>query len=305
MNAPIRLPPEPRDQPSDYVWGMVCGLPEPLRSNRHLVMLKAFIDDSRMGQPPVYVLGGWVAPAKAWATFSDAWEAALLRSPRIEYFKFAEAMNFMGEFNGMSERSRDEKMGLLLHVIEEHRLLGAASIIPHELFDAYFGHHPHPDVRNPYFPSLFGLVARILNYNRAAGINQRLELFFDYQPGRGSDQMEKVRTGWELYRNTMPAEFRDLVQSHPPTFLNDRDYVALQAADLYAGWVRAVWERKLTGRPLPYWPWGNRDANIPSIVIEWTERTAAVLFDEIFGFPPVKVTFTFDRSYDPQRASVA
>ena len=162
-------------------------------------MLKAFIDDSRMGQPPVYVLGGWVAPAKTWARFSDDWDDVLRMSPRIEYFKFAEAMNFNGEFNGMSLERRNEKMTLLLRVIEEHKLLGVASIIPHSIFQTYFGKHPRRDVRNPYFPSLFGLVARIMMYHRALGIRDRLELFFDYQPGH-ADQMEAVRRGWEEFR---------------------------------------------------------------------------------------------------------
>jgi len=60
-------------------------------------MLKAYFDDSRMGQPPCYVLGGWIAPAKVWAPFSDAWLDILWMKPRIEYFKFQEAMNFSGE----------------------------------------------------------------------------------------------------------------------------------------------------------------------------------------------------------------
>lgn len=254
-------------------------------------MLKAFIDDSRMGQPPVYVLGGWMAPAKIWPEFSNDWQEVLRMRPRIQYFKFAEAMNFNGEFNGMSVESRDEKMNLLLRVIEEHKLLGAVSIIPHRLFLEYFGRHPHPEVRNPYFPSLYGLVARILRHNKAQDINERLELIFDYQPGNG-DQMEKVRKGWEEFRNTMPDEFRDLVQVHPPSFLDDRDTVALQAADLLAGWARAIWESKILFKPGPYWPWGDRDVDIQTVKFEWTEATADALYEEMFGYKPVKFTYT-------------
>jgi hypothetical protein len=155
-------------------------------------MLKAFIDDSRMGQPPVYVLAGWVAPAKTWAKFSDDWAAVLRMSPRVEYFKFAEAMNLNGEFHGVSLDRRDEKMNLLLRVIEDHKLLGALSIIPHSIFFEYFGRHPSREVRNPYFPSLHGLVSRIIQHNIGMGIKDRLELFFDYQSGH-ADQMEAVR----------------------------------------------------------------------------------------------------------------
>ena len=41
-------------------------------------------------------------------------------SPRIRYFKFKEAMNFDGEFHGLTEQSRNEKMILLMRVIEDH-----------------------------------------------------------------------------------------------------------------------------------------------------------------------------------------
>ena len=278
-------------RPSDHVLGLVCGLAEPIRSNRRLVMLKAFIDDSRMGQAPVYVLGGWVAKAATWAPFSDAWQQVLWMSPRIQYFKFYEAMNLTGEFHGISEGLRDEKMMLLIRAVEEHKLLGAGSVIPHWLFDNYFGQHPHPEVRNPYYPSLYGLVSRILRHNKAADISDKLELFFDYQPG-GGDQMEKVRKGWEEFRQTMPEEFRPLVQSHPPAFLDDREIVALQAADLYAGWLRTVFEYRLEGRKA-HWPWGDRNLDIPSVVFAWTEKTADVLYEEMFGFKPTKFTYSF------------
>jgi hypothetical protein len=77
-----------RERASDQIWGLVCGFAEPLRSNRLLFMLKAYIDDSNMNSPPVSVLGGWVGPAKEWAAFSDCWAEALWMKPRLGYFKF-------------------------------------------------------------------------------------------------------------------------------------------------------------------------------------------------------------------------
>jgi hypothetical protein len=133
--------------PSEHVLGIVCGLPESLRSNRLLLMLKAYIDDSHMRQPPFYVLGGWVASVKTWAAFSDAWRDILRMSPRIEYFKYDEAMGLSGEFHGISEAARDEKLRLLINLIEEHGLVGVASVIPHCIFYPMFGTYPHKWVR--------------------------------------------------------------------------------------------------------------------------------------------------------------
>jgi hypothetical protein len=48
----------------------------------------------------------------------------------------------------------------------------------------------------------------------------------------------------------------------PPTFKNDRKVVALQAADLHAGWVRQLNGAEYEGRPLPVPPWGDRGSSI-------------------------------------------
>lgn len=125
-------------------------------------MLKAYIDDSHMRQAPFYVLGGWVAPVKTWIAFSDAWRAILRMSPRIEYFKFDEAMGLSGQFQGISEAARDEKLRLLINLIEEHGLYGIASAIPHAIFYPMFGTYPHKWVRNPYYLSFYGITARLV-----------------------------------------------------------------------------------------------------------------------------------------------
>jgi hypothetical protein len=171
-------------------------------------MLKAYFDDSRMGQPPCYVLGGWIAPAKVWAPFSDAWLDILWMKPRIEYFKFQEAMNFSGEFHGISEESRDEKLKLLVGLIAEYKILGAASVIPHNLFQKYFGRHPDPAINDPYAPSLLGIVAAVIRHYKALGIEEKMEFVFDYQPTGG--QMASAESGWRYFVAALPAEIGNL-----------------------------------------------------------------------------------------------
>src|SRR5262249_26574227 len=112
-----------------------------IHRNRLILMLKAYIDDSPMNQPPLYSLGGWVASVEKWTPFSDAWRDILWMSPRIQYFKLDEAVNFNGEFQGMSEESRNEKLRLLVALIEEFDLLGVVSLIPHNIFYPLFGRH--------------------------------------------------------------------------------------------------------------------------------------------------------------------
>jgi hypothetical protein len=260
-------------------------------------MLKAYIDDSRMRQPPVYVLGGWVAPAKTWGSFSDAWQEVLRFGRHIEYFKFSEAMNFNGEFNEMTEEARNEKLRLLVRVIEEHNLLGIVSILPHHLFEPLFGRHPNKDVRNPYLPSFFGIISRLARHYGDLGVNEKIEFAFDYQPG--ADSMGMAQAGWELFRSTAPPKYRALLSDHPPTFHSDRDIVALQAADLHAGWTRAIQEADLLGAEIPRPPWGEIGSRIKRVAYVWTPRLAEAVFEEMFGWKPPRFTYTFHEGYRP------
>ena len=42
---------------NSYIWALVSGFPEPIRRNRPLLMLQAYIDDSRSDNPSAFVLG--------------------------------------------------------------------------------------------------------------------------------------------------------------------------------------------------------------------------------------------------------
>jgi hypothetical protein len=212
----------------------ICA--DPIRSNRSLLMLKAYIDDSRMNQPPLYSLGGWVAPAEKWAPFSDAWRDILWMKPRIEYFKLDEAMNFNGEFQGISEESRNEKLRLLVGLIEEFDLLGAVSLIPHNIFYPLFGRHPQREIRNPYVLSFFGIIANVAGYMHQAGIEDKIEFVFDYQP----TSISQVLEGWELFKQNAPAKFRKFLTEHPLIFwmtnksLRSRPPISMRAGRAYA-----------------------------------------------------------------------
>ena len=166
-------------------------------------MLKAYIDDSEIRQPPFYVLGGWFTPVQVWTEFSDAWRDILWMKPRIEYFKYVEAMNFTGQFKGISEKSRNEKLRLLINFIEEHGVQGISSVIPHNVYVPLFGDINHKTARNPYVLSFFGLVAGLVAHLSQIQSDEKVEFIFDYQPD-GSDAMREVQSGWEKVSGASP-----------------------------------------------------------------------------------------------------
>jgi hypothetical protein len=124
---------------SDQIWRLVCGFAEPVRSNRLLLMLVAYLDDSDMGQAPVSVLAGWLHDSASWATFSDEWNEALGMRPKLDYFKYSEARSLSGQFSGWHEDTRNERVRRLVRIISDCQPYGIASAMPHALYQEAFG----------------------------------------------------------------------------------------------------------------------------------------------------------------------
>jgi hypothetical protein len=267
----------------DRIWDMVCGLPEPDRSNRPLCMLKAYIDDSGIKQPPLYSLAGWVGPPSMWRPFSDAWDEVLRMKPRIGYFKLEEAMNFKGEFNGISEEMRNEKLNLLVDVINTFKPLGVGTSLPHDIFQDFFvKRYANKDAHNPFIPLAFSVIWTTVNYLSSQRVVDKVEFVFDYQPG--SNQMAKVQEIWEKMRETAnPLQLRYAPVS-PPQFLDDKDVIPLQAADLIAGWRRLVDLPSFGGKET-FKPWTGISAAVFSIIQPWLPNYADQMSRILFGPP--------------------
>lgn len=243
-----------RDSAGDQIWGLVCGFAEPLRSNRPLLMLKAYLDDSQMGQPPVSVLGGWLHDSKQWALFSDEWKRALDMRPRLDYFKYSEARSLTGQFGGWSEPSRNERVRLLMRTIRDYKPIGIASGTPHDLYQAVFGKNPDKIIRHPYFFSFFGVVAGVSEELARRGHVEQVDFIFDTQPG----QMDVVMESWHTLVKSAPPDVRPILGDYP-IFRNDKTTMPLQAADLCAGYQREqLTDELLKQESLPNL-WGDLD----------------------------------------------
>jgi hypothetical protein len=255
-------------------------------------MLKAYIDDSCMNQPPVYVLAGWIASAKVWAPFSDAWQEILWMKPRIEYFKYHEAMNLSGQFSGISEERRNEKLSLLYSAIKDHRLHGLSCIIPHDVFQPLFGNAIAKHMRNPYLCAFYGII-RVMNiYCDCEKIDDKVEFVFDHQPG----EQEEAQSNWQLLLKVASPEFRKRLHKHPPSFLSDSGeggIVALQAADLAAGYKRTIHACRLMRRRHPPMPWMVATKGIMENKVVLDGPLADHFFKQVYGFEPLKTNYGY------------
>src|SRR5579871_553416 len=144
-------------------------------------MLTAYVDDSGIGDPPTYVMAGWIASVDTWKALSEAWDQVLRMSPRIEYFKWDDAMGDSGQFRGISIPRRDEKIKLLIDCIADANLLGITSIVEDAPFKRLLASCPYQDVRNPYMHCFYGLVSRTMRYFDERGIQDEIQFVFDEQ----------------------------------------------------------------------------------------------------------------------------
>lgn len=265
---------------SDQILRLVCGLSEPTRGNRLLLMLTdltAFIDDSDMtGEGPVAILAGWVAPAKVWAEFVDDWQNEVLtrHGPPIAVFK--------PNIWSLTSDSEKARLKAALGLLEKHKLFGVLTVLPHSLYSE--SDHPfvHQRLRKPYFWALYGIVLLAAQHYSKLDVRGPIDFIFDHQPG----QEALISETWHLLIPYASSEQQALLKKSPPKFEDDESVLGLQAAHLLAWNSRRVandvWQRKA-----PYtFPW---PASIQVASLLWTpeliERTSASLNKRREGGP--------------------
>lgn len=253
-------------------------------------MLRAYFDDSNIGQGDIYVLAGFVAAARTWHSFSDEWQQILEMRPRVSYFKYAEASGLGGQFEGITEELRNEKMRALMRLLEDHQVVGISASFPDEVFRGWFGRVGRP-LNNPYFMLFYGAISRLVRYAQSIGHPGPISLVFDRQ----TEQERLVLDAWSDFTESAPPEVQ-LMLPHPPVFRNDKTEIPLQAADLHAGWLRALNTARHRNEPLPSPMWGQRGANIRREYnfMEWWH--AAQIYERFLGRKPITYHWADERT---------
>jgi hypothetical protein len=240
--------------PAARVWRLVSGLPSGKREKRIFMVLEpqAFIDDSvtANGQG-FYVLAGFVAPAAAWAQFSNDWQAVLDLKPKLEYFKMNEANLLLGQFakeRGWTEAKRNDRLIDFARVITKYAGIRIFASVRQSYFERYISHIPltYRSLASdtPYIYLFTTLLVTVMVRSYRFGINEPCDFIFDNQSGIE----EEIFSNWKTFRTVahQAPSPRNLLGSRP-RFENDQDFLPLQAADLFASQVRLSLERN-TGR---------------------------------------------------------
>ena len=230
---------------ADSVWALVSGLPSGPRERRQVMVLQAFIDDSRQ-EGKVLVLAGYVSTAKQWALFSNEWQSQLNMLPQWKRFKMKEA-----HYAGSSSIENFERIKHHYRIIKEHVLLEVCVATPIEILEKYNQQYDVPQFRrNPYFITWQTLISLYVRFASARGIKEPVEFYFDNQ-----SEKKHIVNAWDRSYDLAPRRFQRLIKNMP-TFRSDDDFLPLQAADFAAWWKRRQFMETGTSlHPGPLVPW--------------------------------------------------
>lgn len=239
---------------SDVVRSLESGLPSSERNKRWIVILQAFIDDSgTQGPQPFFSLGGFISTADRWARFSDEWKTELDREPSIPYFKMTEAFfPKKGPFKGWKQRAIERRVCEFVKIIQKHAMLRVSCSMRRDDYRELFGDRffragsALRKINHPYFFCFWALIHGIIDFQRQNGWDTSIDFIFDEQGGMGT---ETVR--WHpIFKKTAPPHLQSYFGS-PPIFRDDKEFLPLQAADLYAWSIRRhARENKILFMPL-------------------------------------------------------
>lgn len=206
---------------------------------------QAFIDDSGSeGLSHMFVLGGFVSEHVRWSAFSNDWQSALDVAPSLDYFKMREAMAFRGQFDrnrGWNEALRRQRLGLFSEIIVEHVQARISTSVQTLLFRQYIQALPSPGGRtsssdSPYSYLVTRAIIATIHYLYNRDLEYPCDFILDEQTGFTSG----LEMWWDVFRHHLKEE-RDGTRRYiknRPIWRDEKDFLPLQAADLYAWLVR-------------------------------------------------------------------
>lgn len=215
--APANKPSLSRFGAREHVGALFSGLPKALRDKGILMVLQGWFDDSGKGQPPVYLLAGYVSEKETWETFADEWQAELCRPPCLPYMHVAESQIF----KGISNTERIDRTLRFVDIIASHHLRAVAFLLKHSDYNDFFriitGHPLMRSVerrmlRNPYFLAFQRILTLMLSLQAKTLAETRehhmIEVLFD----EGMDRTKRLELAFDQWVN--------VVREREPTWLD-------------------------------------------------------------------------------------
>lgn len=231
---------------ADEIWKLVLGIPTADAGESVLVSLVAYIDDSRDPGGGTFVLGGHVASVETWAAFSREWQELLPLCPLLPYGP-PQNRQYRREFK-MSEMMQNPDRILniqpFFRLIEKYELTSISAAMRVRDFRMAMARLRIPNVRinwtdlsNPHI-FFYRALMDLYHDNRATALGfnnlgeSQIDFVFDQQ-----SESAKILASWDGFMAGRRPEVR-AIYGQMPVFRDSSRFMPLQAADLWAGWVR-------------------------------------------------------------------
>ena len=244
------------------------------------MILQSHADDSGSEQTShTFVLGGWVAPVASWLDFDLEWQAALDGPPKLDYFKMTEAMHLRGQFSrdkGWTDAKVAVKVDQLIDIILKYVTCSMHVSVRNDEYARHLKSVPLPSralaTDSPYLMLLTQYVLNAANIQKEFGGTEPVQFIFDLQTGHSDEAI----MFWPILKQIARDNGLGHLLNNPPTFENDKDFLPLQAADLFA------WEQRihLENNKKLIVPFGKRLARLKSkmsVGSQFTEETLRAL----------------------------
>jgi hypothetical protein len=243
---------------------------------------QAFIDESTT-EDHEFVLGGHIATAEAWAGFASEWEKLLPQGTIAKNGKYHFKMKDMARsedrlartelFYRVIEKYVTTSISCRVNLIEFRRGVESARnylmqsihvIADFKLFE------------NPYVFAFRGMLDMFhMERERAAKIipiDSKVDFVFDNR-----SEKSPILKARDDFMNNQQEYVRDCYGA-TPRFEDDQDFLPLQAADLWAWWVREWYEQDPCDNPIGletfnFGKWRGKDRS--NIVITFDEKGVA------------------------------
>lgn len=216
------------------------------------MIVNGYVDESE--DETVFVMAGFVAPTEEWARFSEEWQSALDAPPVIKVLKTNDAMRSpkRGEWRGISDDARDEKLRLLYSVIEAHVGYSASAVVHMGPLKRISNHGNFPkQAANPYYHAISALISGVARVQIKQRISdEKVDWVFDER----LMEQGKFLSVWDAIVHDAPQDVKPMIGG-TPIFRKDDAVRPLQAGDLEAWWIRRRWNEKLRGLPRLEYPW--------------------------------------------------
>ena len=249
--------------------------------------LQAVIDDSGKGVPPVYVLAGFVLSEYKWTIFAEHWQSILNKPPNVSYFKMQEAAGLRKEFLRFSTKQRDAKVGELVKLITDYRPLALIDVMPQDVYESIFKGKIAKGLDYPYFLPYHEIMGTLwrYQYNKDWHPDEKVEFIFDEQ-GKESELSQRL---WPFTANDVPDAVKKFV-GKAPIHRNEKEFLPLQAADLFAWHVRRHHECPDNNQDYLVSAW-RALSSLECAKNEWTEARLRKIFD---GVRKMGLLFEYD-----------